>query len=138
MSIPLPRFPEKTCQRKRRYADEFAARAAGMQTLCANKKQGEIHVYRCSVCRGWHLTSFPVGTAVTSQDPVYEPSFVDEILDLMAEGTITSYFGSTGDSPEMQLIHSTCLEMNQNGLIEQVGYVVGGIVWSKVRMKKSA
>lgn len=138
MGIPLPKSPQKTCERKRRYADEFAARAAGMQTLNANRKQGEIHVYRCTVCLGWHLTRFPVGTAVTSQNPVYEPSFSDELLNLMSEGSITSYFGAVGITPEMRLIHTTCLQLEQDGLVEQVNYVDGGIVWAKVRQKKSA
>lgn len=45
------------CEGKRRYSDEFGARAAGQ---VAREEMGKpFWIYKCEVCRGWHLTSKP-------------------------------------------------------------------------------
>lgn len=41
---------QKGCLNKRRFSDEFAARAVGMDL------PHTAYVYRCSNCQGWHLT----------------------------------------------------------------------------------
>lgn len=42
------------CQKKKRYSDEFAARASG---VCRMTAEGvRLYIYQCNYCRGWHLT----------------------------------------------------------------------------------
>ena len=50
------RRSQECCKRKRRFADEFAARAQGMHELEVDKFIGQLYVYKCQWCRGWHLT----------------------------------------------------------------------------------
>lgn len=42
------------CEGKRRYSDEFGARAAGQCLEVENSVK--LYMYPCEVCRGWHLT----------------------------------------------------------------------------------
>lgn len=46
----------RACDGKKRYADEYAARASG--TLCMQKygSEHQLYFYRCRHCRGYHLT----------------------------------------------------------------------------------
>lgn len=46
----------RSCYAKRRYCDEFAARAVGME-LVEEGKHESMSVYHCQVCGGWHLTT---------------------------------------------------------------------------------
>lgn len=47
------------CLKKRRYSDEYGARAAAQSRLqCIGWMDG-LAVYRCPDCAGWHLTSQP-------------------------------------------------------------------------------
>lgn len=42
------------CEGKRRYSDEYGARAAGQCPQVEN--QVKLYMYPCELCRGWHLT----------------------------------------------------------------------------------
>lgn len=47
----------KTCESKKRYATRSEAEDA--IAACAAHGRGGLHCYRCSYCKGWHLTSHP-------------------------------------------------------------------------------
>lgn len=47
----------KACESKNRYATRDEAEAA--IASCAAWGRGGLHCYRCSYCKGWHLTSHP-------------------------------------------------------------------------------
>jgi hypothetical protein len=42
------------CEGKRRYPDEFVARATGQCLQTENDVK--LYMYPCGLCRGWHLT----------------------------------------------------------------------------------
>jgi hypothetical protein len=42
------------CEGKRRYSDEFGARAAGQ--CLQDENQVKLYMYPCKLCLGWHLT----------------------------------------------------------------------------------
>lgn len=47
----------RRCTSKNRYTDEFTARAMGQ---CQEERHGlPLWLYRCDLCRGWHLTKHP-------------------------------------------------------------------------------
>lgn len=46
---------KRSCEDKRRYPDEFVARASG-QWSKAQSGEEKLYIYRCRLCRGWHLT----------------------------------------------------------------------------------
>ena len=50
------------CARKRRFGSEAAAVAAAVQARVA------LRVYRCGLCRRWHLTSRTKGLRVLGDD----------------------------------------------------------------------
>lgn len=50
----------KACSSKNRYATRGEALDA--VAACAAHGTTGLHVYRCSYCRGWHLTSHPRST----------------------------------------------------------------------------
>jgi hypothetical protein len=50
------RRSQECCERKKRYADEWAARAQGSHQLEEDKFIGMLYVYKCKWCRGFHLT----------------------------------------------------------------------------------
>ena len=60
MSAPLRRNGHlvshivRGCESKRRFSDEYGARAAGQIT--GEEKQLKLYIYPCDLCRGWHLT----------------------------------------------------------------------------------
>lgn len=45
------------CEGKRRYSDEFGARAAGQ--CLQEENQVKLYMYPCQLCYGWHLTKTP-------------------------------------------------------------------------------
>lgn len=47
----------KACDSKNRYATR--AEAEDAIAACAAYGRGGLHTYRCSYCKGWHLTSHP-------------------------------------------------------------------------------
>jgi hypothetical protein len=53
---------ERQCESKNRYPDELTARASGLYHQDRNKL-GDLWVYPCKLCRGWHLTSLDNGLA---------------------------------------------------------------------------
>ena len=68
-NLPSPKDPSATCARKRRHSDEITARAFALTAIDAgwNKNKPEcLYVYKCPVCRGWHLTRFKVSVPVKS------------------------------------------------------------------------
>ncbi|MDO4807316.1 MAG: hypothetical protein Q4A07_08710 [Coriobacteriales bacterium] len=50
---------QKACASKNRYATRGEAQDA--IAACAAYGTTGLHAYRCSYCRGWHLTSHPQG-----------------------------------------------------------------------------
>lgn len=55
---PPARTPNEVCRRKRRHRTR--ARALRAAARCAATYGArQLHVYRCDVCNGWHLTSQP-------------------------------------------------------------------------------
>lgn len=50
---------DQTCRRKKRYADEIAARAAALVSMEEHGNTRRLWAYRCVHCTGWHLTSRP-------------------------------------------------------------------------------
>lgn len=58
--VDTPEAWQRTCLSKRRYSDELAARAVGVNRL----RRGDVATdrlwtYQCGNCRGWHLTKRP-------------------------------------------------------------------------------
>ncbi|HEY1700812.1 MAG TPA: hypothetical protein VGG75_13965 [Trebonia sp.] len=51
----------RPCAPKIRFNDELGARIALLRTGSRKqrRKRNETRVYRCELCRGWHLTSQP-------------------------------------------------------------------------------
>jgi hypothetical protein len=45
------------CLNKRRFSDEYAARAATQARLQQIGEKDGLAVYRCPECSGWHMTS---------------------------------------------------------------------------------
>ena len=54
------------CLRKRRLASEGAAVAAALEAQAA--AEVPLRVYRCTLCRQWHLTSRTKGMRLLSRD----------------------------------------------------------------------
>lgn len=57
MSAPPIKTVVRNCQKKRRFSDEYAARAAAQERLQKLGQKDGLSVYRCPLCAGWHLTS---------------------------------------------------------------------------------
>lgn len=57
MSAPPIKVVVRNCEKKRRFSDEFAARAACQERLQQLGQKDGLSVYRCPLCAGWHLTS---------------------------------------------------------------------------------
>lgn len=57
MSAPPILRVTHNCQKKRRFSDEFAARAATQERLQQLAWPDGLSVYRCPLCTGWHMTS---------------------------------------------------------------------------------
>lgn len=47
---------ERACGSKKRFADEYAARAVGTKAMERNVDQEQLYFYPCQHCRGYHLT----------------------------------------------------------------------------------
>jgi hypothetical protein len=56
MSAPPLKVNVRNCLNKRRYSDEFAARAAAQASIKRHGNAQALWVYQCTECRGWHLT----------------------------------------------------------------------------------
>lgn len=75
MTAPPIKLTVATCNKKRRYSDEYAARAAA-QILCQQTQQPRAGVYPCELCRGWHVTSDAARKyRVTADDLFLNPSY---------------------------------------------------------------
>lgn len=57
MTAPPIKLPLRNCIKKRRFSDEFAARAACQERLQQLGQKDGLSVYHCPHCNGWHLTS---------------------------------------------------------------------------------
>ena len=57
VSTPPIKLVTFNCQKKRRFSDEFAARAAAQERLQQIGQKDGLSVYHCPLCTGWHLTS---------------------------------------------------------------------------------
>ena len=57
MSAPPIKQEVLNCQAKRRYPDEYTARASALFALSENWRAPALWIYRCPHCKGWHLTS---------------------------------------------------------------------------------
>lgn len=70
---PIKNKSLKNCRAKRRYADELAARAAGMDALHRYHNAPCLYVYQCQHCHGWHLTRRAKHSpAVLEHNPIAE------------------------------------------------------------------
>lgn len=70
---PLKNKRQINCLNKRRYPDEFSARAGAMHAVGTYRRVEELHVYKCVICGGWHLTrQVQHGAGVTADDPVFD------------------------------------------------------------------
>lgn len=75
MTAPPPKKRVADCTRKRRYSDEFAARA-GAQIFCQETGQAQIGIYQCDLCSGWHLTRDAARKfRVTATELFLQPSY---------------------------------------------------------------
>lgn len=117
------------CSSKHRHADEATARSAAMTAIELYKKVDRLHVYKCPVCHGWHLTRKPNGMAVTASDPVFVPRPEDEVFRLIQTGPTTSVFGALAKTRNLKWIHQACLMLEQEGRIERKSQHAGQIVW---------
>lgn len=73
MTAPPLKPKVLTCRKKRRHADELTARAAAMSHIERGLADvGELYVYQCPECAGWHLTKSRQRAAVTADDPFLE------------------------------------------------------------------
>lgn len=52
----------RKCARKARYADRGVALKHGRRSM-AERYDGQLWIYRCSFCKGWHLTRWDNGEA---------------------------------------------------------------------------
>jgi hypothetical protein len=50
------RRSQECCARKKRYADEWAARAQGTHEMESGQATQQLYVYKCKWCLGHHLT----------------------------------------------------------------------------------
>jgi hypothetical protein len=64
------RAAQATCERKLRYADEFAARAIGGYMMREDPAVTR-YVYKCKWCRGWHITK-------QQQPPYYAADYFEK------------------------------------------------------------
>ena len=55
MTAPKEKREIITCNQKKRYSDEFVARAVGA-SLSVQFSTAELYMYKCSNCRGYHIT----------------------------------------------------------------------------------
>ena len=56
MTAPVASKAVLTCRSKKRYSDEFAARACASLT-CEHWNLPAAGVYHCPECKGWHITT---------------------------------------------------------------------------------
>lgn len=61
MSAPPLKGNVLACSNKRRWCDEFAARAGAMDAINRYRVADRLWIYNCSYCRGWHLTKSNCG-----------------------------------------------------------------------------
>jgi hypothetical protein len=75
VSAPPLKPRVRTCRAKRRYSDQFAARAGAAGEIDAGRAS-RLWIYHCRECQGWHLTSKDQGRAwlVTKDALVAEPA----------------------------------------------------------------
>lgn len=66
MSRPPLKGTKLNCANKIRYADEFPARVAAMESINRHGTTDKLWVYRCPHCSGWHLTRSRQRTAPTT------------------------------------------------------------------------
>lgn len=73
MAAPPLKPRQLACANKRRYSDEFAARAAAQHVITVDSPE-RLWVYQCEFCRGWHLTSRKQGRRwlVTANELIQE------------------------------------------------------------------
>ena len=89
-----------SCHRKRRFSDELTARAAAQIEIehRSTRRDGEMWVYPCETCRGFHLTNRPSGAKrkVTLEHlfPPPDPDLEDGVLTPQLGG----YWASDGDA----------------------------------------
>jgi hypothetical protein len=57
VSAPPIKVRVFNCLQKRRFSDEFGARAAAQERLQQLGWKDGLRVYRCPECHGWHMTS---------------------------------------------------------------------------------
>lgn len=108
------------CARKHRHPDEATARAAAARSIARHDDTaGELYVYRCEACFGWHLTRFKVGIPVKADNPVSE-DWREGVLAIAREGHVQSYRNCEhGDRLEQKWLHEACLMLEQEGKLKR-------------------
>lgn len=78
MSAPPVKQVILNCENKRRFSDEFAARAAAQERLQKIGQMDGLGIYRCPHCKGWHLTSRTVPRYFRVTDTDVYPKLTEE------------------------------------------------------------
>ena len=125
--LPTPRKPKVTCERKVRYPDEIVARASASLNLEKFTEIAELFVYKCEVCRGFHLTRFPKGTSIRGDNPVYEASPEEKMLQVIGRGSFSTHI--TASAPDLKQKHELCLKLEEAGKIRRALITPFKIVW---------
>jgi hypothetical protein len=117
---PVDQKAALVCARKRRYPDEITARASAASSIERHQNTDQLSVYRCQVCRGWHLTRFKVGIPVKAGDPVAEQDWRNELLAIARAGKVQTYRNCEhGDKIDQKWLHEACLTLEQEGKLRR-------------------
>ena len=129
---PAKRTPEEVCESKVRHPDELVARAAAAHRIAANRNADRLYVYRCTVCRGWHLTRFPVGIPVTADDTHAVDAWREEVAPFLARERVQTYRDCPfGELRFQKWLHQTFLRLEAEGLVKRHFERENAITWVK-------
>lgn len=75
MTAPPKKKTLVNCEKKRRFSDEFSARAGVMGHLSNRADVPALWIYKCGFCLGWHMSSKPTSrkNKVTKDEAFLEP-----------------------------------------------------------------
>lgn len=126
----VDRRAQLVCAKKNRYPDELTARAAGCSSIGLHANTDTLYAYRCSACRGWHLTRFPCGLPITADDPVAEAAAHEQLLgEIRAKPVTTWHSCAHGEQPGEAWKHAACLALEQQGKLERHRTHERSIIW---------
>lgn len=74
MNAPRIKTDVAKCRAKRRYSDEMTARADGTTLISGGHTSAtQMFCYRCTHCRGWHLTRNRQPSAAITGELTFAP-----------------------------------------------------------------